>query len=184
VYFVPGIYVLASQKKNQNVLSLTGGNVTFDNSMFYITGDNYDPNSGWPDIHDGEQEPPLADGAKLGRVSINAAMHFTPIDTDVSPSMYGRYAFAPAVLPSDAFNGMLFYQRRGNAETTKITGNSAFGQLDGTIYAKWALFQISGQGAYDAQFVVGAIAVTGRGDVTILRAGAGRGRADQVFLVE
>ena len=183
-YFIPGIYVLAAQKENQNVLSLTGGNVTFNNSMFYITGDNYDPNSGWPDIDDGEQPPPLADGAKLGRVSINAEMHFTAIDADIVPSVYGRYAFAPAILPSEAFNGTLFYQRRGNNQTIKITGNSAGGQLQGTMYAKWGHVQITGQGTYDAQFVIGTLAVTGNGDVQILHSGSPRARGNHVFLVE
>ena len=145
--------------------------------------DAYDPINGTPDINDVEQEPPI-DNAYLGGVAINAEMHFTPIDTDISPTLYGRYNFAPATLPSDAFNGMLFYQRRGSEETVKITGNAALGTLEGTIYAKWALFDIAGQGTYDAQFVVGRIKVSGQGNVTILSAGGGRGRANQVFLVE
>ena len=79
---------------------------------------------------------------------------------------------------------MLFFQRRRNAEKTTIVGNSAEGYLSGTIYAKWAPFEISGQGAYNAQLLVGSIDVTGQGDVTVLAAGGNKGKANQVFLVE
>ena len=81
VYFIPGIYVMASQFQNQDVLKITGGVANFEGSMFYVTGDNYDPLTGWPDTTDGENPPPAPDGAKLGRVTINAEMTFTPIDT-------------------------------------------------------------------------------------------------------
>ncbi len=181
VHFIPGIYVLASQKQNQDVLKITGGEASFDGSMFYVTGDNYDPVSGWPDTTDLDNPPPAPDGALLGRVTINAEMHFSPIDTDAyNYSSY--YSGAPAI--PETYDGMLFFQRRRNPEKTTIVGNSADGYLSGTIYAKWAPFEISGQGAYNAQFLVGSIDVTGQGDVTVLAAGGNKGKANQVFLVE
>ena len=82
VHFIPGIYVLASQKQNQDVLKITGGEARFDGPMFYVTGDNYDPVSGWPDTTDFDDSPPAPDRALLGRVTINAEMHFSPINTD------------------------------------------------------------------------------------------------------
>ncbi len=41
---------------------------------------------------------------------------------------------------------MLFYQRRGNAETLDIQGDAPQTVLPGTIYAKWSRFKLSGQG--------------------------------------
>jgi hypothetical protein len=66
-----------------------------------------------------------------------------------------------------------------------ITGNAAEGTLTGTLYAKWAEVQITGQGTYDAQFVVGSMKITGQGDITILSStGSERGKANDVYLVE
>ena len=58
------------------------------------------------------------------------------------------------------------------------------GLLEGTLYAKWGHTKISGQGTYDAQFIVGSMAIDGQGDVTILFVGGKKGKAPQVFLVE
>lgn len=165
----PGIYVIrpASSTGNTNVLTLNGGNVTAEGVMFYSTGHNYDPSSGSPDSTDGDQVPAGTDGANFGGVTINASMQFTPLQGTGGP-----------------FDGMLFYQRRWNTETLHIEGNAADGSLEGTLYAKWANVQISGQGTYDAQFVVGSIAITGQGDVTIDFLGNQVGKAPKVFLVE
>jgi hypothetical protein len=181
VYFIPGIYVMASDKDNQDVLKVTGGVATCEGIMFYVTGHNYDPATGAPDIADGEQAPPVTDGARLGRVTLNAEMSFSPLDT--GSYTYNAYTGAPASM-TDIYDGMLFFQRRRSDQRVTIVGNSEYGELSGTLYAKWANFQIAGQGAYDAQFIVGSISVTGQGDVTVLAAGGDKGRANQVFLVE
>jgi hypothetical protein len=108
-------------------------------------------------------------------------MTFSPIDT-TQVNYASLYPLAPAI--STEFNGMLFYQRRRHQSSVQISGDAAQGQLAGTLYAKWSNFQISGQGTYDAQFVAGSISVTGQGNVTILGAGEGRGKANQIYLVE
>jgi hypothetical protein len=181
VYLIPGIYVVASNKNNQAALKITGGTVTADGVMFYNTGNNYNPSTGSPDANDINKKPPHDDGATLGGFTFNAGMRFRPIST-TTYAYSSLYAGAPAV--SNKFDGMLFYQRRRNTQGIDIQGNSATGVLSGTLYAKWANFKISGQGTYDAQFVAGSMSVTGQGDVTVLSAGTGKGKANQIFLVE
>ena len=79
---------------------------------------------------------------------------------------------------------MLFFQRRRNRATVSIGGNSSQGSLGGTLYAKWSLFNISGQGTYDVQIVCGSLSTTGNGMITILSGGVIRGSANQLYLVE
>ena len=176
VTFNPGIYVIKGGS-----LTLTGGNVTGNGVMFYVTGKDYNPTTGAPDISDPRdpmnQLPPGNPGSNFGDVTINAAMHFSPIDT-TNP----LYHYANPDINN--FNGMLFYQRRADKAPVRIEGNSAAGNLTGTIYAKWAPFDIAGQGIYSAQFVVGSMKVTGNGVVTVNYIGRQLGKAPQVFLVE
>jgi len=174
VRFEPGIYVLRPARNTTNTLKITGGNVEARGIMFYNTGDNYDPYTGLPDAKDYDNPPPDAEGANFGAVTINAAMQFSPIDSQ-------QYVYDRDV---SAFDGMLFYQRRRNTATADIQGNSEQGVLSGTMYAKWAHFKLAGQGTYDAQFFVGSLAVTGQGDVTLSYTGDKKGKAPQVFLVE
>ena len=49
---------------------------------------------------------------------------------------------------------------------------------------KWGHVSITGSGTYDAQFVIGSMAISGNGLVTILNTGPGRGKAPRVYLVE
>ncbi|MCH7687420.1 MAG: hypothetical protein IH899_12190 [Planctomycetes bacterium] len=79
---------------------------------------------------------------------------------------------------------MLIYQRRRNTESAEIQGESSAGSLTGTIYAKWSLFKISGNGVYLAQFVIGSLNVPGNGDITLSYGGKQLGKAPAVFLVE
>jgi Flp pilus assembly protein TadG len=179
VLFVPGIFVISA--KNANAMSITGGNILAAGVMFYNTGHNYNPANGNPDVNDNGAKPPISDGATLGGFTINDGMVFTPLNT-AAFNYASMYAGAPTV--SSKFDGMLFFQRRNSQQEIRIQGNSSSGVLKGTLYAKWANFSISGQGTYDAQFVAGSMSVTGSGAVTILSAGGGRGRANEVFLVE
>jgi Flp pilus assembly protein TadG len=181
VYLVPGIYVISPKQNVSNALKITGGTVTAERVMFYNTSYSYNPVNGNPDSGDGENKTALPNTEYAGGFQINAGMKFSPIDT-TKVNYAGLYPLAPAV--SNEFDGMLFYQRRRHKATIQIAGDSAAGQLAGTLYAKWANFQISGQGTYDAQFVAGSISVTGQGNVTILGAGELRGRANRVYLVE
>lgn len=178
VVLEPGIYVLSGP--NTNNLSLTGGQVTGDGVMFYNTGQNYIAATGAPDASDppdpwGTSPPPKTADTSFGDVTINASMHFTPIDST-------KYSYPNAEIR--VFDGMLFYQRRANKKGVSIEGNANAGKLDGVIYAKWAPFKISGQGTYDAQFIVGSISVSGGGTVIIRYTGADKGLAPQVFLVQ
>lgn len=181
----PGIFVLLGDNSG-TALNMTGGDIVGDGVMFYVTGhygteQPYDPATGLPDAGDapdpyGQLPPAKATGQDVfGTVSINSSVKLSPIDTSVH-----TYT-TPGI---DVFNGMLFYQRRRNPKGASITGNASDGVLDGTIYAKWANFSISGQGTYGAQFVVGSISVTGQGNVTINYDGDQLGRAPAVFLVE
>lgn len=181
VKLIPGIYVISAG--NTKALKINGGTVDARGIMFYNTGANYDPLSGEPDASDpfdpgGVFPPPGQPETQYGDVTLNAGMVFHPIDTT-------NAEFTPYYPPGiEAFDGMLFYQRRRNPMAVEIQGNSAAGALAGTIYGKWALFKISGQGTYDAQFIVGSMTITGTGNVTFTYAGQGRGKAPAIFLVE
>jgi hypothetical protein len=162
VTLAPGIYIIRG-----GALTITEQDVVADGVMFYLTGDDYDVTTGYPDILDYEAKPPASGKTTFSSATINAGLHFSGYDNPNSP-----------------YHGMLFYQRRLNTQEFSIQGNSAPGNLRGTIYAKWASLKIAGQGIYDAQFVVGEIATTGQGNVTILDGGDLIGRSNQVFLVE
>jgi hypothetical protein len=183
VQLYPGIYVLAAQKNNQATLSITGGNVTANGVMFYNTGSNYNPATGAPDINDKNSAPPITDGALLGSISMNGVVPMSPIDTNVSSYNYGGYQ-AGAPVPSSEFNGMLFYQRRNSTQTITVSGNAGTGSLNGTLYAKYAQANFTGQGSLDAQFIVGSIKITGQGTVTINFTGTEFGQSKLVYLVE
>src|SRR5437868_5147014 len=82
------------------------------------------------------------------------------------------------------FNGVLFYQRRRNQSTATIGGNTgSFNfSLNGIIYARWALFKLSGSGTFNAQFVVGSLSMSGGSALTIGGTGKNFGLANEVFL--
>jgi hypothetical protein len=169
VTFNPGIYIIVPQKTNDGI-SITGGAIVSGNGvMFYLTGDNFNTTTGVPDINDGSSSPPDSSGTKnFASLTINGnSVNLTGLINASSP-----------------FNGMLFYQRRLNTQGANIQGNGSNTQLGGTIYAKWAQFKVAGSGQYNAQFVVGSIAVSGQANVTINYAGKNLGKANQIYLVE
>jgi Flp pilus assembly protein TadG len=176
VKFMPGIYALRGGK--QTALKLVGGDVTGEGVMFYNTGDNYDAATGWPDINDHDQEPPLSDGANFGGMTINASMNLSAIDTSNPNLNYEE------MMGIEAFNGMLFYQRRANQHRFQIEGNSADGNLSGQVYAKWAEVKITGQGNVDLGFVVGEMQIAGTADITISVDGRVPAKAPAVYLVD
>jgi hypothetical protein len=186
-YFIPGIYVISANKKNQSVFSISGVSplVIAEGVMIYNTGHNYNPDNGNPDSNDGETPPPgnsdLEDGAMLGSFSLNRGMKFSPLDTT-------KYDYASlyngAKHVSERLNGMTYYQRRRSKQGLSISGNSSDADISGTWYAKWAPLSISGNGSYDAQFIVGSISLSGNGTIVLQGAGKNRGKANQVFLVE
>jgi Flp pilus assembly protein TadG len=182
--FNPGIYILGIglNGNGQNALAITGGRVTGNGVMFYNTGGAYNggnwANNGWnpttggADPGDGGTPPPNNSPVNFGGISINgggggASVAFTPYNNGNNP-----------------FNGMLFYQRRWNNATAFIGGNASNTSLSGTLYAKWANFQLAGSGNFNAQFLVGTMSITGQATVIINAAGKNLGKANLVFLVE
>jgi len=186
VVFAPGIYVIRPARNTENSLKLTGGEVTANGIMFYLTGDDYQVD-GTPDSFDADPDaepaeyPPDAGNANFGRVTINASLTLRGIDTE----QY-EYDLPDAVDQSEfeKFNGMLFYQRRANQEIISLEGNASEGSLEGTLYAKWAEFKIAGQGVYNAQFIAGSFDFSGQGEVIIDYTGSNLAKAPRVFLVE
>ncbi len=162
VVFQPGIYIIRGGD-----LKITEQNVTAYGVMFYVTGSDYDVSTGLPDSGDAYATPPAAGNASFGDVSINAGLRFSGLNN-----------------PSSPFNGMLFYQRRLNTKAFSIQGNSSSGNLAGTIYAKWAPMNISGQGTYSAQLIVRNMALSGNGTVAIDHSNQVLGRSNQIALVE
>jgi Flp pilus assembly protein TadG len=159
--FSPGIYVISGGN-----LSLGGsGTITGNGVMFYFTNSTYNPATGQPDASDGSTKGSVS-GATLS-MSGSPTVTLTPYNNASSP-----------------FNGMLLYQRRWNTSVPKLTGNGTSVALTGTIYAKWANFDLAGQGTYSAQFVVGSLLLSGNGLVTINATGKNFGKANLVFLVE
>jgi hypothetical protein len=181
------IYVLSPQGNTTVTLNITGGTVTGNGVMFYNTGGSsnndatqqYNPTSGAPDTGDaatynpnssGTNAPPSNIQNRFGGISISASATVT---------------LSPNNTAGNVFRGVLFFQRRANKSTAGIAGNGGGTlNLSGTIYAKWANFQVSGGGTYPAQFVVGSIAISGQADLTINYSGGNLGRANQVYLVE
>jgi hypothetical protein len=183
VHFYPGIYVLQPQTAGTTVLSISANaTITANGIMFYNTGSNYNPNTGTPDINDVNTSPPITDGALLGSISFNSSAIMLPIDTTNSSYNYGGYR-PGAPIPSADFNGLLFYQRRNSTQTFTMAGNASQSQMLGTFYGRSALASFTGQGAFDAQFVVGSIAISGQGTVTINFVGSSA-KTKEVYLVE
>lgn len=162
VVFEPGIYIIRGGD-----LRVTEDNVTAAGVMFYMTGSDYDVQTGWPDAGDRNHPPPAAGNPSFGEVTINAALEFSGLSD-----------------PGSAFDGMLLYQRRLHTKPISIQGNSSAGNLAGTLYAKWATLKIAGQGTYAAQIVAAKMELSGSGNVTIDVGDQTIGSASRVALVE
>ena len=171
VTFNPGIYIIKAT--GTNAITFTGGaTIRGTGVLFYNTGSDFNVNTGAPDNSDGETAPPPTGNATFGDVTINAS----------NVQLTGLVA-APGTALAD-YNGILFFQRRLNTKSADIQGNSTNTVLAGTIYAKWANFKLAGSGKYDAQFIVGSMAISGQANITLNYAGKNLGKANQVFLVE
>ncbi len=161
----PGVYVIAG-----GGISMSGNSVLRgEGVMIYNTGSDYNVNTGLPDSGDGANFSPASGNPAFGGVSItgNASLALTPYSNS-----------------SSSFDGMVFYQRRLNTEPLKLSGNGSSDVLSGSVYAKWATLDLSGNGTFNAQFVVQKIDITGNGDLTLDVSGNNFAGSDQVFLVE
>ncbi|HET6572409.1 MAG TPA: pilus assembly protein TadG-related protein [Fimbriiglobus sp.] len=189
VVFNPGVYVLSPTGPNQGLRANGSCTITGNGVMFYLTGSNYLDN-----------QPGATDATDDAQSALDGPLPPTsgsfPASTDPNPN---QVIFATMTLnatnasvkltglndETSAFNGMLFFQRRRNTETAAIQGKAGVEvDLNGTIYAKWANFQLAGEGRYDAQFVVGSMSIAGQAVVSINSTGKSFGHANQVFLVE
>jgi Flp pilus assembly protein TadG len=163
--FNPGIYVVgAGTGIGQRGFAVNGGTVNGSGVMIYNTGSDYQAD-GTPDSSDGNTLG--TSSASFGAISVNGGT------VNLSPPPTGG-----------TFAGILFYQRRWNAQDASVGGNSNSVNLSGTIYDKWGYFTLAGQGQYNAEFVVGTLSISGGAAVTINATGKNQGRVNQVFLVE
>jgi hypothetical protein len=177
VTFDPGIYVVGQGNTSGggNRLNINGGTVNGTGVMFYNTGSDYNATTP-PENSTGEvgsnSTPNAPSSTKFGPISING----------------GTGALTAINDPSSPFDKMLFYQRRWNTSAASIAGggNLQLGDATngGTIYAKWANFQLSGGGTFNAQFIVGTLSISGGATVTINATGKNFGKANEVYLVE
>lgn len=179
----PGVYTSIDVSANVNVTLNPGvyviqgggltmsGNSTLSGSgvMLYNTGSDYNVNTGLPDSGDGSSVPPASGNPSFGGVSItgNALLNLTPYANSSSP-----------------FDGMVYYQRRLNTQPLTLAGNGSSDVLKGTVYAKWAPLDLSGNGTFNSQFVVQRLDITGNGTLILDVTGQHLAQSDQVFLVE
>lgn len=193
VIFNPGIYVLSPTGPNMGLRINGDAHVTGLGVMFYVTGSNYSSNNGYGswdhqddldnNFLDGPLPPtngswPLPDPPDPDFSKVD----FATIDMNITG---GTVTMTGLQDPNSPYKDMLFFQRRRNMKTSSIQGKA--GQevnLAGTIYARWARFNLAGEGKYDAQFVVGSMSIAGQAVVTINSTGKTFGRANQVYLVE
>ena len=159
--FQPGIYVIRGGE-----LRITGGTCRASGCMFYITTEDYDPNSGLPDCQDGEGAP-LTSSTHRGGVTITSNALLNGLDNSNSP-----------------FDGMLVYCRRKNDSAINVAGNASAGNCTGTVYSKWSQLTLSGQGTFNTQFVVGCVKWSGNGNMTLRAGGYKLGKSNLVHLVE
>lgn len=161
----PGVYIIAG-----GGISMSGNSeLRGSGVMIYNTGSDYNVNTGLPDSGDGNSLPPALGNPTFGGVSISGN---------------AQLALTPYVNSSSSFDGMVFYQRRLNTEPLKLSGNGSSDVLSGSVYAKWAPLDLSGNGTFNAQFVVQRIDISGNGNLTLDVSGNIFARSDQVFLVE
>lgn len=191
VNFNPGVYILRpSIGTSVPSLVLAGGTITGNGVMFYNTGADFEPSTGLPDNNDASQYNP-------GPSGINAPApnpgNFAGIQIDSSQA--NSISLSGLSDDNDAFKGVVLYQRRANTQTINITSGGNLTLLTGTLYAKWAQFNITGGGTYQAQFIGGSMQVqpdplSGPATLTLnwnipplppLRT---FGRANEVFIVE
>jgi hypothetical protein len=174
VTFAPGVYVLLGGATNKASVSLyieTGATVVGEGVLFYLTGSDYDPVTGQPDVGDGNRlgtDP--NSGTTFGGAWLSA----------------GELRLAPYADASGPLDGLLIYQRRWNTSPLALLGSSAQDTVSGTLYARWAPCTLAGPGAYQSPIVVGSLHVIPAGQYTIVAIGiaARAGKARQVFLVE
>jgi hypothetical protein len=179
VTFNPGVYVLSPSTETARAVDLTGGTITGVGVMFYNTGGDFVPSTGYPDYDDAGLYDPGPSGMNAPPSEQGFQGNFAIINIDSSNA--SAISLSASSIDGDPFRGMLIYQRRANTQPITITGGNL--SLTGTLYAKWAPLNLSGGGSYRAQFITGSVRLSGPPTIT-LSPGGPFGRADRVFLVE
>jgi Flp pilus assembly protein TadG len=197
VTFNPGVYILSPTKNNQG-LRISGTDaaprgVRGTDVMFYFAASNYlTGGAGSLDAADGAFDGPLP--PTNGSTSLPQDANGVNLATLAIAGSGGNVSLTGlAYQTGDPNDRVLFFGRRrsqdpsGSKGLYSISGGGSGNMavsVQGTIYAKWAQFGLSGGGTYNAQFIVGSLKLGGGATMTINGTGINRGRANQVFLVE
>jgi hypothetical protein len=160
VVFQPGIYVIRGGS-----LSLTGGNISGQGVLFYLTGTDYSALYGTPDNGDGENTPTAS--TTMGSATISTTVNLTAYSDQSSP-----------------FCGLLIHTRRFNTNPIVLSSPQTAGTLGGTIYAKWGPLTLSGSGVYNLQCVVRSAVWNGPGNLTLTPGNATFLKNSRVYLLE
>jgi hypothetical protein len=179
VNFNPGVYVLSPSDNTSYAVDLTGGTITGTGVMFYNTGGDFVPSTGYPDHDDAALYDPGPSGMNAPSSDQRFQGNFAGINIDSSNA--SSISLSAPSADGDPFAGMLIYQRRANTQPINITGGNL--SLAGTLYAKWARLNLSGAGNHQAQFIAGSVRLSGPATLT-LTPGNPSGKAARVFLTE
>ena len=139
VNFNPGVYILSPSNNTTNALDLAGGTITGNGVMFYNTGGDFVPSTGYPDHDDASLYDPGVSGTNAPPSSPGFQSNFAGINIDASSA--NEISLSALAVDGDPFSGMLFYQRRANTQAINITSGNL--SLAGTLYAKWAQLNLS-----------------------------------------
>ena len=160
VTFQPGIYVIRGGS-----LTLTGGNISGQGVMFYLTGTDYSALYGTPDNADGENTPSSA--STMGGATISTRVNLTGYSDTTSP-----------------YSGVLIHTRRFNTNPIILSSPQTNETLNGTVYSKWGPLTLSGSGVYNLQCVTRRATWNGSNNLTLTRGSANLLGTKQVYLLE
>lgn len=202
VVFNPGIYILSPDASNLPPLPrdefpgliVTGENsITAEGVMFYVTGSNYlDPQGILEPGHWDRSDDDLNSRLDGPLPPTRGADELPPPPDDLSVVTFARATLKPnggflklTGYTDAVYDNISFFQRRRNMHAATIEAKSGPDvQLGGTMYARWARFNLAGGGRFDAQFIVGSLDISGQAELTINGSGQNRGSANVIFLVE
>lgn len=174
VTFSPGVYIVRGVNPATGIaLSLTGGQITADGVMFYITDTtSFSADQGTPDAEDGSNEPPAP--------GVTTLVPSAQIDLALPGS-----SFSPISDPSSPFSGVMLFQRRYDRRPIVLIQQQLLwsNSFAGAVYAKWGHVMLVGEGTFNASYVAGTMRVVTLLDCT-LSPTALLPPAEDVFLVE
>jgi Flp pilus assembly protein TadG len=150
VTFTPGVYIIRSvDPLTQIALNITGGRITANGVMFYITNSpGYTPGAGLPDAGDGDTPPPTPGVTTL-----------LPSTVIVGAVLANASTFRGINAPGSPYDGVLIFQRRQDRRPIVLMNDVLLGGDDfhGVIYAKWGHVILSGSGFEQTRVVSGTL---------------------------